>query len=100
MNGLSETRSNACLPVRCKACLFHSHFIGADSKLLCSKETLLIRCYNTRLIGQRVAQCNFRVGADSVAGLAHGAPKSSSTSPRLTRTVIPPKPQDTLDTNH
>jgi len=44
MNGLSETFSNANLPVKVQACLFHSHFIGADSKLLGSKETLLISC--------------------------------------------------------
>src|SRR6266481_429658 len=83
MNSLSETRSNACLPIRCKACLFHSHFIGADSKLLCSKETLLIRCYSTRLIGQRVVERNFRVGNDSAAGVAHNALKSCSNSRRL-----------------
>src|SRR5437016_9581480 len=36
--------------------LFHSHFIGADSKLRCSKEPLLIRCYSTGLIGQGVVR--------------------------------------------
>src|SRR5437667_12389352 len=87
MNGLSETRSNACLPIRCKACLFHSDFIGADSELFCSKETLLVRCHRTRLIGQRVVQRNFRVGNDSAAGVAHNAFKSCSNSRRLSGSV-------------
>src|SRR5229473_2362020 len=93
MNGLSETRSNACLPISCKACLFHSHFIGAGSKLLRSKETLLIGCYNSRLIGQRVAQRNFRVGNDSAAGIAHNALKSCSRSRRLSASVSRAKEQ-------
>src|SRR5580700_3223964 len=80
MNGLSETRSNACLSVRCKARLLHSYFVRADSKLFCSKETLLVRCYSTRLIGQRALQCNFRVGNDSTAGVAHNAFESCSDS--------------------
>src|SRR5438128_816907 len=83
MNGLSETRTYACLPIRCKACLFHSYFIRADSKLLCSKETLLVSCYSTRLIGQRVVQRNFRAGNNSAAGVAHNALKSCSNSRRL-----------------
>src|ERR1700674_3261922 len=87
MNGLSETRPNAWLPIRCKACLFHSHFIAANSKLLGSKETLLIRCYCTRLIGQRVVQRNFRVGNDSAAGVAHSALKSCPNSRRLSGSV-------------
>src|SRR6266403_6204358 len=93
MNGLSETRSNACLPIRCKACLFHSHFIGADRKLLCSKETLLIRRYSTRLIGQRVVQRNLRVRNDSAAGVAHNALKSCSNSRRLSSNVSRAKQQ-------
>src|SRR6266853_2942316 len=87
MNGLSETHSNTCLPIRCKACLFHSDFIGVDSKLLGSKETLFIRCYSSRLIGQRVAQRNFRVGNDSATGVAHNALKSCSNSRRLSGSV-------------
>src|SRR6266478_10209547 len=83
MNGLSETRSYACLPIRCKTCLFHAYFIGANGKLLGSKETLLISCYSTRLIGQRVVQRNCRVGNDSAAGVAHNALKSCSNSRRL-----------------
>src|SRR2546429_1325491 len=83
MHGLSETRYNTCSPIRCKACLFHSHFIGADSKLRCSKEPLLIRCYSTGLIGQGVVQRNFRVGNDSAAGVAHNALKSCSNPRRL-----------------
>src|SRR6267142_2272342 len=83
MNCLSETRCNACLPIRCKAGLFHSHFIGADSKLLGSKETLLVSRYSTQLIGQRVVQRNFRVGNDSAAGVAHSALKRCSNSRRL-----------------
>src|SRR5260370_4715402 len=87
MNGLSETRTNACLPIRCKACLFHAHFIRADSKLLRSKETLLISCYSARLIGQRVVQSNFRVGNDGAAAVAHSALKSCSNSRRLSGSV-------------
>src|SRR6266576_1639435 len=83
MNRLSQTHSNACLPIRRQARLFHSHFISADSKLLCSKEALLISCYSTRLIGQRIVQCNSRVGNDSAAGVAHNALKSCSDSRRL-----------------
>src|SRR5882762_3366031 len=93
MNGLSETRSNACLPIRCKACLFHSYFIRANSKLLCTKETLLISCYSPRLIGQRVVQRNFRVGNDSAAGVAHSALKSCSNSRRLSGSVSRAKQQ-------
>src|SRR5216683_7976796 len=93
MNGLSETRSNACLPIRREACVFHSHFIGADSKLLCSKETLLVSCYSTRLIGQRVVQRNFRVGNDSAAGVAHKALKSCSNSRRLSSSLNRAKQQ-------
>src|SRR5258708_34274912 len=87
MNGLSETRSNACLPIRCKACLFHSHFIGADSKLIRSKEALLVSRYSSRLIGQRVVQRNFRVGNDSATRVAHNALKSCSNSRRLSGSV-------------
>jgi hypothetical protein len=83
MNGLSETRSNACLPIRREAGLFHSHSIGADGKLLGSKETLLVSRYSTPLIGQRVEQGNFRVGNDSAAGVAHSALKRCSNSRRL-----------------
>src|SRR6267378_2343719 len=93
MNGLSETRSNAYLPIRCKACLFHSHFIGADRKLLCSKETLLIRCYSTGLVDQRVVERNFRVGNDGAAGVAHHALKSCSNSRRLSGSVSRAKQQ-------
>src|SRR6266481_9926201 len=93
MNALSETRSNACVPTNCKACLFHSHFIGADSKLLCSKETLLIGCHSTRSIGQGVVQRNFRVGNDSAAGVAHNALKSCSNSRRLSGSVSRAKQQ-------
>src|SRR5882762_46966 len=93
MNGLSETRSNACLPIRCKACLFHSYVIRANSKLLCTKETLLIRCYSTRLISQRVVQRNFRVGNHSAAGVAHNALKSCSNSRRLSGSVSRAKQQ-------
>src|SRR6266849_7216083 len=93
MNRLSETRSNACLSIRCKACLFHSHFIGADSKLLCSKETLLISCHSSRLIGQRVVQRNFRVGNDSSAGVANSALKSCSNSRCLSGSVSTAKQQ-------
>src|SRR5260370_12765754 len=85
MNGLSETRPNVCLPVRCKACQFHSHFIGADSKLLCSKETLLISCYSSRLIGQRIVQRNFRLRNDTAAGVANNALKSISNSRHFSR---------------
>src|SRR5260370_7610912 len=87
MNGLSETRCNACLPIRCKTCLFYSHVIGAESKLLCPKESLLVSCYSTRLIGQRVVQRNFRVGNDSAAGVAHSALKGRSNSRSLGGTV-------------
>src|SRR5260370_1087859 len=83
MNGLSETRSHACLTIRCKACLFHSHFIAADTKLLCSKETPLVSYCSTRVIGQRVVERNFRVGNDSAAGVAHSALESCSNSRRL-----------------
>ena len=83
MNGLSETRYNACLPVRCKACLFHSHFIHTDRKLLCSKETLLIRCDCTGLIGERVFQRNFRVENHTPAGVAHNALEGCSDPRRL-----------------
>src|SRR6266436_5540772 len=93
MNGLSETHSNACLTVRREACLFHSHFIGADSKLLCTKETLLISCYSPRLIGQRVVQRNFRVGNYCAAGVAHNALKSCSNSRRLSGSVSRAKQQ-------
>src|SRR6266446_940058 len=93
MHGSSETRFNACLPIRCKAYLFHSHFIGANSKLLCSKETLLIRCYSTRLISQRVVQRNFRVGNHSAAGVAHNALKSCSNSRRLSGSASRAKQQ-------
>src|SRR5712692_10128861 len=93
MNGLSETRTYACLPIRCKACLFHSYFIRADSKLLSAKETLLVSCYSTRLIGQRVVQRNFRVGNDSAAGIAHNALKSCSHSRRLSASVSRAKEQ-------
>src|SRR5258708_21748985 len=93
MNDLPEIRSNACLPIGCKACLFYSHFIGADSKLLSSKETLLISCYSTRLIGQRVVQRNFRVGNDSAAGVAHSAFESCSNSRRLSGSVSRVKQQ-------
>src|SRR6267143_833794 len=93
MNGLSETRSNACLPIRCKACLFHSYFIRANSKLLCTKETLLISCYSPRLIGQRVVQRNSRVGNDSPAGVAYSALKSCSNSRRLSGSVNRAKQQ-------
>src|SRR5260221_6506361 len=87
MNGLSEARSHACVPVRCKACLFHTHFIRADSKLVCSKETLLISCYSSRLIGQRVAERNFRVGNDSAACVVHDAFQSCCNSRRLSGSV-------------
>src|SRR6266403_936796 len=93
MNGLSETRSYACLPIRCKTCLFHAYFIGANGKLLGSKETLLISCYSTRLIGQRVVQRNLRVGNDSAAGVAHNAFKSCSNSRRLSASVSRAKQQ-------
>src|SRR5580704_583895 len=83
MHGLSETRSNSCLPVRCEACLLYSHFIGADGKLVCAKEALFIRCYSTRLIGQSVVQRNFRVGDDSAASVAHNALKRCSNPRRL-----------------
>src|SRR6266436_5138840 len=83
MNGLSETRLYACLPIRCKAYLFHPHFIAADRELFCSKETLLIRCDSTRLIGQRGVKRNSRVGNDSPAGVAYSALKSCSNSRRL-----------------
>ena len=94
MHGLSETRYNTCSPIRCKACLFHSHFIGADSKLRCSKEPLLIRCYSTGLIGQGVVQRNFRVGNDSAAGVAHNALKSCSNSRGLSGGFSRAKEQD------
>src|SRR6267378_3199508 len=94
MNGLSETRLYACLPIRCKAYLFHPHFIAADRELLCSKETLLIRCDSTRLIGQRVAQCNLRVGNESAAGVAHNTLKSCSDSRCLSGSGIRAKEQD------
>src|SRR5207244_8050763 len=93
MHGLSETRYNTCSPIRCKACLLHSHFIGADSKLRCSKEPLLIRCYSTGLIGQRVVQRNCRVGNDSAAGVAHNALKSCSNSRRLSGSASRAKQQ-------
>src|SRR6266566_1798848 len=93
MNGLSETRSNTCLPIRCKACLFHSHFIGAGSKLLCSKETLLVSCYGTNLISQRIAERNFRVGNNSAAGVGDNALKSCSNSRRLSGSVSRAKQQ-------
>ena len=93
MNGLSETRYNACLPVRCKTCLFHSHLIGTDRKLLCSKETLLTRCYSTGLIGQRVFQRNFRVENHSAAGVAHHALKGCSNPRRLSGSVRRAKQQ-------
>src|SRR6266436_694638 len=93
MNGLSETRSYACLPIRCKTCLFHAYFIGANGKLLGSKETLLISCYSTRLIGQRVVQRNCRVGNDSAAGVAHNALKSCSNSRRLSGSASRAKQQ-------
>src|SRR6266436_220335 len=93
MNGLSETRSYACLPIRCKTCLFHAYFIGANGKLLGSKETLLISCYGTRLIGQRVVQRNCRVGNDSAAGVAHNALKSCSNSRRLSGSASRAKQQ-------
>src|SRR6266404_64569 len=93
MNGLSETRSNACLPIRCKACLFHSHFISADSKLLCAKKTFLVSCYSTELIGQRVVQRNSRVGNDSATGVAHCALKTCPNSRRLSGGVSSAKQQ-------
>src|SRR5882757_3616649 len=93
MNGLSETCSNGCLPIRRKTCLIHSHFIDADSKLLCPKEALLISCYSPRLIGQRVVQRNFRVGNDSAASVAHSALKSCSNSRRLSGSVSRAKQQ-------
>src|SRR2546423_4696620 len=94
MNGLSETHSKPCLAISCKASLFHSQFIRADSKLLCSKETLLISCYRSRLIGQRVVQRNFRVGNDSAAGVAHNALKSCSNSRGLSGSFSRAKEQD------
>src|SRR5260370_796130 len=103
MNGLSETRPNACLPIRCKACLFHSHFIGADSKLLCSKETLLISCYSSRLIGQRIVQRNFLLRNNTAAGVAHNALKSCSNYRRLSgsanRAKQQSKPCDNPESN-
>src|SRR5436309_8546642 len=93
MNGLSETHSKPCLAISCKASLFHSQFIRADSKLLCSKETLLISCYRSRLIGQRVVQRNCRVGNDSAAGVAHNALKSCSNSRRLSGSASRAKQQ-------
>src|SRR6267378_4974372 len=93
MNGLSETCSNACLPIRCKTCLIRSHFIDADSKLLCPKETLRIRCYSARLIGQRIMECNFLVGNDGAAGVAHNALERCSNSRRLSGSVSRAKQQ-------
>jgi len=87
MNGLSETRCNACLLIRRKACLFHSHFVGADSKLLCSEETLFICAYTARLTRQRVVQRNFRAGNDSAACVVHNALESCSNSRRLSGSV-------------
>jgi hypothetical protein len=69
--------------VRASRQWFHSHVIGADSKLLRAKETLLISRHSTRLIGQRVVRCNFRVGNDSSAAVARNALKSCSNSRRL-----------------
>src|SRR5882762_6884711 len=83
MNGLPETRPNACLSIRCKARLFHSHFISADSKRLRTKETQLVRCYSTKLISQRVVQRNFRVGNNSAARVAHSALNSCTNSRSL-----------------
>ena len=65
----------------------------ADRKLLCSKETLLLRCYSTRLIGQRVVQRNFRAGNDSAAAVAHNALESCSNPRRLSGTVRRAKQQ-------
>ena len=47
-SGMSEAQCNACLPIGCRARLLHSHFIGADSKLLRSKEAPLIGCCRSR----------------------------------------------------
>src|SRR5260221_2848739 len=63
-------------------------------KLLCAKETLLIGCYSTRLMGQRAVQPNLRVGNDSAAGVAHSALKSCSNSRRLSSGVSRAKQQD------
>src|SRR5260370_38646791 len=93
MNGLSDTRLYACLPIMCKAYLFHPHLIAADRELRCSKETLLIRCDSTRVIGQRVVQRNLRVGNDGAAGVAHNAFKSCSNSRRLSASVSRAKQQ-------
>src|SRR5580692_8807810 len=83
MDGLSESRSNVCLAIRCKTRLIYTYFITSDSKLLCSKKTLVIRCYSSRLIVETVVQRNFRVRNDSAAGVAHNAFKSCSNSRRL-----------------
>jgi hypothetical protein len=78
MSALAKTQDDASVSIRRKAGTLQTNLICSNTKLIGTKETLIIGCYSARLIRQSIAKRGGRARDDGTAAVAHSPFQSSA----------------------